>query len=213
MRFYGYFRSSSAYRCRIAFNLKGIEPEFVSVHLRRDGGQHKKPEFADLNPQKLVPALETDQGVLSQSLAIIEWLDETQGGAKLLPDDPFQRAEVRSFALHISADIHPLANLRVLQYLKGELGQSDEAVERWCQAWIGQGLAGCEEIARRHKNGAFCFGDKPGLADVCLMPQLHSARRFNCALDAFPRLLEIEKTCAALPAFEKARPEIQPDAE
>ncbi len=209
MKVYGYFRSSAAYRLRIALNLKGIEAEQVSVHLRL--GEHKQPDFARKNPQKLVPALQIEEGVITQSLAIIEWLDETQSGMKLLPADPFLRAKVRAFAQVIACDIHPLQNLRVLKYLESTYGQDQAGKDQWCQHWLGEGLAACEELVSGEEQ--YCFGDAPTLADVCLVPQIFSAQRFHVNLDAMPKLCAITARCEALPAFAEAHPDRQPDFE
>lgn len=213
--FHGYFRSSSAWRCRIAFNLKGITPETQFVHLRRNGGEQKQPAFRMLNPQALVPTLELDDGtVLTQSLAIIEWLDETHPMPPLLPADAAERALVRGFAQTIACDIHPLQNLRVLDYLRNEFDQQQGGLDEWCQRWIGDGLAACEVLVTRSgSNGQFCFGDTPGLADICLAPQLGSADRFSVDLTAMPRLREISAAYAQHPAFSAALPAHQPDAE
>jgi maleylacetoacetate isomerase len=212
--FYGYFRSSSAYRCRIAFNLKQVPYEFVSVHLRKDGGQQKTPEYRALNPQALVPTMVSGDFTLTQSLAIVEWLDETHGGPKLLPEDPNLRARVRAFAQVIACDIHPLQNLRVLDYLKTELGHDQPVADAWCRRWLGDGLRACEEmIANGPASGRFCFGDEPGLADICLVPQIFSAHRFGVDLTAMPRLREIHAACEELPAFADAHPSRQPDTE
>ena len=215
MRFYGYFRSSSAYRCRIAFNLKGIETDFVSVHLRRNGGEQKTPEYRAINPQALVPSLVVDDDLtLTQSLAIIEWLDETHPEPALLPKDVNLRAKVRAFAQIIACEIHPLQNLRVLQYLKTELGQGQEEADAWCQRWIGEGLAACEAmLVKEGMSGRFCFGDEPTLADICLVPQVFSAARFKVDLTDMPRIREIHAACEALPAFADAHPARQPDTE
>lgn len=213
MRFHGYFRSSSAYRCRIAFNLKGVAPDFVSVHLRKEGGQQKTPAFRALNPQALVPALEVDGAVLTQSLAIIEWLDEVQPGPRLIPDDPTDRAHVRAFAQAIACDIHPLQNLRVLDYLRAEFGADQAACDAWCQRWIVEGLTACEELLTGRPETGFCFGDAPGLADIYLVPQVFSAARFGADISHLRRITRIAQTCEALPAFAAARPANQPDAE
>lgn len=214
MRFFGYFRSSAAYRCRIAFNLKGLNPEFIPVHLVRGGGEQKSDTYRDVNPQMLVPALVDGDVTLTQSLAIIEWLDEMHPAPPLLPDDPSLRSKARAFAYAIACDIHPLQNLRVLNVLRAEYGQDQDGVERWCQRWLGEGLAACEALlAREPQRGPFCFGETPGLAEICLVPQLFSARRFKVPLEAMPRLLEIDSACAALPAFADAHPSRQPDAE
>jgi maleylacetoacetate isomerase len=215
MQFYGYFRSSAAYRCRIAFNLKGVAPDFVPIHLRRGGGEQKAATYRAVNPQGLVPALDLGEGrILTQSLAIIEWLDETIPAAPLLPRDPLARAEVRAFALVIAAEIHPLDNLRVLAYLKSPLGHDQATIDTWYRHWCEDGLAACERlVARSARRGRYAFGDTPGLADICLVPQLYNARRFNCDLSACPTLVEIDARCAELPAFADALPEKQPDAE
>ena len=211
MRFHGFFRSSSAYRCRIAFNLKGIQPDTAHVSLRRN--EQRSPGYLALNPQGLVPALDTGEGVLAQSLAIIEWLDETQPGPKLLPADPMTRAQVRAFAQVIACDIHPLQNLRVLNYLETTFGADQEARDEWCRTWIAPGLEACEAIAAAQDHGgAFAFGDTPSLADICQIPQMFSADRFGLPLDPYPRLNAIRAACEALPAFAEAHPARQPDA-
>lgn len=214
IHFHGYFRSSSAYRCRIAFNLKGIIYDFSSLHLRRGGGEQHRPKYTQLNPQGLVPTLQSGEFTLTQSLAIIEWLDETHPDPALLPDNPDLRAQVRAFSQIIACDIHPLQNLRVLQYLQ-ERFDADQAVkDHWCQNWIGSGLAACEDILMRQNKGAnFCFGDTPGLADICLVPQVFSARRFGVDLAVMPNILRIYEHCQALPAFGDAAPSRQSDAE
>lgn len=214
MIFHGYFRSSSAYRCRIAFNLKGIDPKFHSVHLRKDGGQQKSEAYRTLNPQALVPALEVDGTVVTQSLSIIEWLDETYPDPAFLSQDKDLRAKARAFSQVIACDIHPLQNLRVLDYLRAEFGQDQAGLDRWCQRWIGDGLTACEALLEREESrGEFCFGDTPGLADICLVPQIFSAERFNVETSGYPRLLAVYKACAALPAFADAHPSKQPDSE
>lgn len=214
MILHGYFRSSSAHRCRIAFNLKGLAPEVRSVHLRRDGGQQRTAAYRALNPQALVPALEAPGMVLTQSLAIAEWLDETFPEPALLPDDKDLRARVRAFAQVIACDTHPLQNLRVLDYLRNTLGHSQAELDDWCRRWVGDGLAACEELLAREENrGAFCFGDTPGFADLCLIPQLFSAERFGVDTAAMPRLRAIGQACSELPAFIDAHPARQPDSE
>lgn len=213
MRFLGYFRSSSAYRCRIAFNLKGLAYEFDSVHLKT--GQHKAPGFAAVNPQKLVPALITDEGdELFQSLAIIEWLDETYDGARLIPEDKELRAQVRAFAQVIACEIHPLQNLRVLQYLRNDLALDEDAVNAWLARWLGDGLQACEDIlAKRGTDTQYCFGDEPSLADICLVPQVFSAERFNVDISHLPRVNAVYAACQKHPAFAAAHPKEQPDFE
>nr|WP_210259881.1 maleylacetoacetate isomerase [Martelella sp. HB161492] len=214
IRFYGYFRSSSAYRCRIAFNLKEIGYDFVSVHLRKDGGQQKTADYRAKNPQALVPALEDGDLTLTQSLAIIEWLDETfPEKARLIPEDKDLRAKVRAFAQVIACDVHPLQNLRVLDYLKGEFSADQAALDRWCGRWIGDGLAACEALLEEQPPSTFCFGEQPTLADICLIPQVFSAHRFGVDIAAMPRLQEIAAAADALPAFANAHPRNQPDAE
>lgn len=210
--FHGYFRSSSSYRCRIAFNLKGIAPETRAVHLLKDGGEQKSEAFRALNPQMLVPAIETGDGVLTQSPAILEWLDEVWPDPPLLPAEPFARAEVRAFAAIIGCDIHPLHNLRVLDHLRGRFGQDQAGVEAWCRRWIGDGLAACEALVQRRAATRFAFGAAPGMAEVYLVPQLFAARRFDLDLAAFPRLGAIDAACAGITAFAEAHPSRQPDA-
>lgn len=212
VKFYGYFRSSAAYRCRIAFNLKGVAPEYVPIHLRR--GDQRAEDYLRLNPQGLVPALDIGWRVLTQSLAIIEWLDETHPEPALLPGDAADRAEIRAFALAIAADIHPLNNLRVLKYLKAPLGHDQATIDAWYRHWVESGLAACEALVTKEgRRGPYCFGAEPSLADICLIPQLANARRVDSDLSACPTLLAIEAQCATLPAFADAAPEKQPDAE
>lgn len=214
MQFFGYWRSSAAYRCRIAFNLKGVEYAFQSVHLRRNGGEQHASDYVGLNPQHLVPTLVSGERVLGQSLAIIEWLDETHPGPRLLPANSDAKAMVRWFSQIIACDIHPLQNLRVLQYLEKSAGFGDEQKRAWCQTWISQGLAACEALlAERPLRQDFCFGDAPGLADICLVPQIYSAERFGVELLAYPRLIEVYDRCQATDAFETAHPQNQPDAD
>ena len=213
MRFHGYFRSSSSYRCRIAFNLKGLAPEFVPVHLVRDGGQQHGAAYRALNPQGLVPALEVDGNVLTQSPAILEWLDETHPEPPLLPADPFARSAVRAFCAAIACEIHPLQNLRVLNHLGQDYGQDQDGKAAWCRHWIGQGLAACEGLLAGRAATRFAFGDVPGMAEVYLIPQLFSADRFGVDLTPMPRLRAIREAAEALPAFADAHPKVQPDAE
>jgi maleylacetoacetate isomerase len=209
---HGYFRSSAAHRLRIALNLKGIRCEFRPVHLRK--GEQRSEAYVALNPQGMVPALETDDGaVLTQSLAIIEWLDETRPGPALLPRDPLARAHARAFAQVIACDVHPLQNLRVLRHLKAGLGQQQAELDAWCRHWIEPGLAACEALVARAPEAAFAFGDEPGIAEICLVPQMFSADRFGLDLAPFPRLRALRDRCEALPAFAAARPSNQPDAE
>ena len=212
MKFYGYYLSSAAYRCRIAFNLKGVAPDFESVHLRK--GEQKAEPFISLNPQGLVPALEVDGRVLTQSLAIIEWLDETHPTPPLLPRDPYDRAYVRALALSIAADIHPLQNLRVLRELKSNFGQDQAGLDAWCRRWIEPGLAAFDAtVAKSGTAGAFCFGDTPTLADICLVPQMYSAYRFGAGTSKLTHINRILTACNAHPAIAAAHPSLQPGAE
>ncbi len=213
MKLYDYFRSSAAYRVRIALNLKGLAPERFFVHLRK--GDQRADEYLSLNPQGLVPSLVTDDGdVLTQSLAIVEWLDETYPQPPLLPADAAGRARVRAIALAIACDIHPIDNLRVLNYLTGTLGATDEQRNGWYKYWIDVGLEALEtRLAREDATGRFCHGDAPTVADVCLVPQLANARRIAFDFTPYPTLTRIEAACLALPAFAEAAPSRQPDAE
>jgi len=210
MKLHGYFRSSASYRVRIALNLKGLRAEQLSHHLRK--GEQRAPAFLAINPQGLVPALESDAGdVLIQSLAIIEWLDETHPQPPLLPQHPLRRAKVRAFAQALACDTHPVQNLKVLARLR-ELGLPDDKVTEWA-AWANrEGLTACEKLVA-NEAGPFCFGDKPSLADLCLVPQLANARRFGVDVSVFPRLLKAEAAAKAMPAFADAAPDKQPDAE
>jgi maleylpyruvate isomerase len=210
VKLHGYFRSSAAYRVRIGLNLKGLAAEHLPHHLRK--GEQTAPGYLALNPQGLVPTLEDDGGaVLTQSLAIIEWLDETHPAPPLLPRDALQRAKVRAFALAIACDIHPVQNLKVLARLR-QLGLPDEKVTEWA-AWANrEGLAACEKLIGGEP-GPFCFGAAPTLADLCLVPQLANARRFGVDVSAYPRLLQAEAAARAMPAFADAAPDRQPDAE
>jgi maleylpyruvate isomerase len=212
MKFYGYFRSSAAYRCRIAFNLKGVSPEVIHVHLRK--GEQRQDDFLAINPHGLVPALDIDGHLLTQSLAIIEWLEETHPEPRLLPVDALDKAHVRSLALSIACDIHPLQNLRVLNHVRDAYGQDQAGMFDWARHFVAIGLASLEaQITASGKAGAFCFGDTPSLADVCLVPQMYSAKRFNVDVSALPTLNRINARCEELPAFQAAHPEQQPDYE
>ncbi len=210
MKLHGYFRSSASYRVRIALNLKGLRAEHLSHHLPK--GEQRAPAFLAINPQGLVPALESDAGdVLIQSLAIIEWLDETHPEPPLLPNDPLRRAKVRAFAQAVACEIHPVQNLKVLARLR-ELGLPDDKVTEWA-AWANrEGLTACEKLVA-NEPGPFCFGGAPTLADLCLVPQLANARRFGVDVSAFPRLLKAEAAAKAMQAFADAAPDKQPDAE
>lgn len=211
LKLHSYFRSSAAYRCRIALNLKGLAHETQFVHLIKDGGQHNAPAYRALNPQGLVPTLEYDGRVITQSLAIIEYLDEVHPEPPLLPGSAEHRANIRAFALAIACDIHPINNLRVLNYLKGPLAHDQAAADAWYRHWVEMGLQACEALLPAEK-GRFCFADQPALADICLIPQMYNARRFNCNLAAMPRLVAIDAAARELPAFAQAAPEEQPDA-
>lgn len=214
MKLYTYFRSSAAYRVRIALHLKGIAFDSLPVHLLRDGGQQLLPAYRAINPAALVPTLVDGEVRISQSLAIIEYLDEMHAQAPLLPPDAAGRARVRALALTVAADTHPLGNLRVLKYIKGELGQSEEAKLAWQQHWLRTGLAALEALlAGDAHTGVYSHGDAPTLADCCLVPQVFSAQRFQVDLALYPTIMRIHDACAALPAFQQAHPARQPDAE
>jgi maleylpyruvate isomerase len=210
MKLHGYFRSSASYRVRIALNLKGLRAEQLPCHLRK--GEQRAPAFLAINPQGLVPALQNDAGAtLTQSLAIIEWLDETHPEPPLLPNDPLRRAKVRAFAQVLACDTHPVQNLKVLARLR-ELGVAEDKVTGWAGWANREGLAACEKLIAGEP-GPFCFGSAPTLADLCLVPQLANARRFGVDVNAFPRLLKAEAVAKAMPAFADAAPDKQPDAE
>ncbi len=212
MKLHSYFRSSASYRVRIALNLKGLAFDYAPVHLARDGGEQFLPDFRSLNPQALVPVLEDGDDRLTQSLAIIEYLDERHPDPPLLPAAPAARARVRALAQAIACDLHPLNNLRVLRYLAGELALPDAARTGWYRHWVAVGLDALEaRLAGEAAAGPFCHGDRPGLADCCLVPQLYNARRFACDLSGYPTLLAIEERCRTLDAFRRAAPEEQPD--
>ncbi|NIO10624.1 MAG: maleylacetoacetate isomerase [Deltaproteobacteria bacterium] len=214
MKLYTFFRSSASYRVRIALNLKGLEYEQIPIHLRRGGGEQLSAEYKAINPHGLVPTLEDEGNRLTQSLAIIEYLEERYPNPPLLPSDPADRATVRALALAIACEIHPIQNLRVLRHLRSEYQLGEEEVNRWARYWIELGFSALEQqIQSLPRRGQFCFGDTVSLADVCLIPQLANAKRFGCDLSAYPTLTGIEVRCAALPAFAKAAPEAQPDAE
>jgi maleylacetoacetate isomerase len=214
MKLYTFFRSSASYRVRIALNLKGLNCEHAPIHLRRGGGEQFSSEYKAKNPQALVPTLEDGGRSLTQSLAIIEYLEERYPEPPLLPKVPADRAAVRAMALVIACEVHPIQNLRVLNFLKNELKQSEAETNRWAQHWIALGLVALEEMVRAApKRGKFCFGEAPTLADLCLVPQLSNARRFGCDLSAYPTLVQIDAHCGTLPAFVNAAPENQPDAE
>jgi maleylacetoacetate isomerase len=211
MKHYTYFRSSAAYRVRIALNLKGLSPEPIAIHLTKDGGKQHTPEFRTINPQGRVPALVLDSGdILTQSLAIIEYLDETHPNPPLLPKDPVKRAKVRAFAQVIACDIHPLNNLVALQYLRRVLKHEQTEIDAWYHHWVIEGFKTLETMV---ESGPYAFGNAVTVADICLVPQMANARRLKVPLDAFPKLVAVDAALLKLPAFDKARPENQPDAE
>jgi len=212
MKLYTYFRSSAAYRVRIALNLKGIEAEQVPIHLMKDGGQQRLPAYLAKNPQGLVPALELDDGtVLTQSLAIIEYLDGLRPEPRLIPADPVLAAKVRAVALAIACDTHPLNNLRVLNYLKAPFGHGQADIDAWYRHWVLEG--GLQAVERLITGAPFCFGTAPTLADVMLVPQVANARRFDAPIDHLPKILAADAACNALEAFARAHPTRQSDAE
>lgn len=209
MILWGYFRSSAAYRVRIALNFKGLAYDNRFVHLAR--GDQFSPEFHAVNPQEVLPVLELDDGArLRQSMAILEWLEETHPEPPLLPGDRLARAEVRATANIVACDVHPINNLRILKYLRGPLGQNDDAVNTWYRHWVMLAFEAIEELIG---TDGYCHGGRPSLADVCLVPQIFNARRFNVDMDPYPRVRAVEEVCGALPAFAAAHPSLQPDAE
>ena len=214
LKLYNYYRSSASFRVRIALNLKGLNYDYIPVHLTRGGGQQFAPEFRSLNADALIPVLDDDGRVLTQSLAIIEYLDETHPEAPLLPSSPVDRAYVRGFALTIACEIHPLNNLRVLRYLVRELGASEDSKNTWYRHWVEQGLAALEaRVVAERRSGRHVLGDQVSIADVVLVPQVFNARRFDCRLDHVPTLMRIFDHGMELPAFANAQPSRQPDAE
>jgi maleylpyruvate isomerase len=211
MKLHNFFRSGTSHRLRIALNLKGIEYEYVAVDLRTE--EHLGAAFRALNPQALVPALVTGELTLTQSPAIIEWLEERYPNPPLLPAGADDRARVRALAAIVGCDIHPINNRRILEYLKKSLHCDEAAVEAWCGTWIQAGFDALEELlAADERRGAFCFGDAPTIADVYLVPQVESARRFKVDLEPYPRIVAIDRACAELDAFRRAAPAAQPDA-
>jgi maleylacetoacetate isomerase len=211
---YGYFRSSAAFRARIALNLKGISPELRFIHLLRDGGEQHTTEYKTLNPQELIPAFVHGGHTITQSLAIIEYLDEIVSEPPLLPRDAYGRARCREIAYAIACDIHPVNNLRVNQYLKRTFNADTDAQIAWQQHWISTGFAALETLlARAKETGAYCHGDAPTLADICLVPQVANARRVKLDIDTWPTIARIEAHALTHPAFNAALPANQPDAE
>ncbi len=214
LQLYTYWRSSAAYRVRIGLNLKGLAYQLLPVHLVRDGGQQHAPEYAALNPQQLVPTLRQGDQVLTQSLAILEYLDEAYPDTPLLPAAAPARARVRALAQLVACDVHPLNNLRVMQYLEHVIRADAGDREEWTRHWMREGFAALETLLADHPDtGRYCHGDTPGLADCCLVPQLYNAHRFGVDLSPYPTLRRIEQACLALEAFDRARPENQPDAQ
>jgi maleylacetoacetate isomerase len=213
LQLYSYWRSSAAYRVRIALALKGLDWTTAAVHLVRDGGEQHGPSYRRINPQALVPSLVAGDHVLTQSLAIIEYLDETCPEPPLLPADPLGRARVRSLAQVVACDIHPLNNLRVLQWLKGHLGADDGQRDQWYRHWIAEGFAAIEAaLCASPDTGRFCHGDRPTVADLCLVPQVYNAVRYECDLEPYPEIRRVNAACLELEAFRGAAPEAQPDA-
>jgi maleylacetoacetate isomerase len=211
VKLYSYFRSSAAYRARIALNLKGLTYETVSVHLTRGGGEQHTPEFQAVNPQKRVPVLALDNGALVlQSLAILEYLDEVHPEPPLLPKDPVARAQVRTVTQIIASDIHPLNNTSPVNYLRDVLKADERMIRDWYHRWV---IAGFEAVEKLIRPAPYAFGASVTMADICLVPQVFNARRFNVPLDRFPGIVAADAAAAALPAFDAARPERQPDAE
>jgi maleylacetoacetate isomerase/maleylpyruvate isomerase len=212
MKLYTYFRSSAAFRVRIALNLKGLAYETAFVHLAK--GEHRGADYSAVNPQALVPTLEDGGKRLTQSLAIIEYLEETHPKPPLLPPDPLGRARVRSLSMLITSEIHPVNNLRVLQHLKRTLGQNEDGVNAWYRHWIADGLAKFEaDLANGKTSGKFCYGDAPTMADCCLVPQIFNAQRYQCDTVPYPSAMRIFAACMKLDAFDRAQPSKQPDAE
>ena len=213
-KLHSYFRSSASFRVRIALGLKGIDYETVPVHLLRDGGEQRRRAFRELNPNGTVPVLQQGEQVLTQSLAIIEYLDETHPEPPLLPGTAAERARIRALALTIACDIHPLNNLRVLRYLDQTLGVDEAARNAWYRHWVEDGLAAVEAMLAGHPaTGRYCHGAAPTLADCCLVPQIFNAQRVDCRLDHVPTIMRIHERCMGLDAFKRAAPAVQPDAE
>jgi maleylpyruvate isomerase len=210
---YSYFRSSAAYRVRIALNLKNLTYQVVPVHLLREGGQQHTAEFASKSPAHMVPVLEDNSAMLTQSLAIIEYLEETHPNPALLPGNALERAQIRALALDIACDTHPLANLRVMQYLSAELKLEESVRTEWSKRWVLTGLGIVEKKLAGRPGGDYCFGSTPTLADCCLIPQVFNARRLHCDLATMPNVSRISEHCMQLPAFQRAAPERQIDAE
>ncbi len=213
MKLYSYWRSSAAYRVRIALNLKGLRYEQIPVNLAQGEGEQNDPAYREINPQRFVPVLVDGGRVIRQSLAIAEYLEETVDGPRLLPATARERARVRSLAMLVACDIHPLNNMRVLKYLAREFAMPEVERDRWIRHWISEGFDALQELLDSNPStGTYCEGDTPSLADLCLVPQAYNARRFGLDVAKWPTIARIEAACLALPAFDAARPEVQPDA-
>lgn len=213
MKLATYFRSTAAYRVRIALHLKGLEHELQPINLLKDGGEHKTPEFLAKNPDGLIPTLDTQGQVLAQSIAILEYLEETYPSVALLPSNSIDRAIIRGLVQTIASDMHPLNNLRVLQFLVKEMGLSEEQKLQWYHHWIAKGFTGLEKrLETTSQAGRFCFGDAPTMADVCLVPQVYNAHRFDCPMEDYPTINQINQHCMSLAAFADSAPSQQPDA-
>lgn len=211
MKLYSYFRSSASYRVRIALNLKSVAYETIPIHLRKDGGRHRGDDYRAVNPQMRVPSLKLPTGeIITQSLAIIGYLNEIYPQPPILPADPIERAQARAVSQIIACDIHPLNNLGTLQYLKNTMGQEQAAIDAWYHHWV---ICGFEAVEKMIKPGPYAYGSLPSLADICIVPQVFNARLLKVPLEAFPKILAVNEACLELPAFNKARPENQPDAE
>lgn len=214
LKLYTYFRSSAAYRVRIALNLKNLDYTAVPIHLLRNGGEQHAPKYVARNPLHIVPLLEDGEISIPQSLAIIEYLEETHPGTPLLPKEPDARARVRAIALSVACEIHPLNNLRVLNYLKTDMDVDDAKRDAWYRHWVSLGFTAIEQmLSSDARTGSFCHGDAPTFADCCLVPQMFNALRFKCPVDAYPNITRIYESCMKLSAFERAAPAAQPDAE
>lgn len=207
LKLYDYFRSSASFRVRIALNLKGLDYQAIPIHLLNNGGEQYSSEYQKINSQNLVPTFQDNDKIITQSIAIMEYLNEVYPENSLLPQDAYQKALARSFALSIIADMHPINNLRVLKYLTNELNISEDKKNQWYQHWMKKGLTALEtQISNSSFAGEFCFGDKPTMADICLVPQMYNARRFKCDITDYPLLTQIDEHCQKHPAFIKAWP-------
>ena len=213
MKLYGYWRSTAAYRVRIALALKNINHDQASIDLVKGGGEQHQPLYREINPQGLVPALEIDGQIITQSMAILEYLEEQYPEPSILSPDPFLKSQIRAFAQSIACDIHPLNNLRVLQYLKAELAVADQQKSDWYLFWVAEGFKALERTIDEADNQfAFCFGEQPSMADICLIPQIYNAHRFHCPIEDYPNLRRINENCLKLDSFIRAMPENQADA-